>query len=270
MKHLRSIGQKLRPSSTFKLKLPELRREKKAESFYLSKSWRTFIGGVIKQRGKRCQHCGATGVRIFGDHIRELSDGGEPLHPLNIQLLCGACHSHKTAAARRWRAANPRPWAGNRIRFAHTRMDTTLVCGPACAGKTTYVRKNMRAGDLVVDLDALWSALSFGATMHDTPESNFPFACEARDAVYRRIAQGSATPGHRCWVIAGAPTSKQRYDIAQATRASRFVVLDTPAEVCIARLRASQDPRPRNEMIVAITRWWSQYEPDHSDGRFRD
>lgn len=265
---LRSLGQKLRPSSSAKLKtIDRARREKKVESFYVSSAWKTFIARVIAQRGRRCEGCGAQGCRIFGDHIRELTDGGEALEPSNIQLLCGSCHTTKTAAAKRMRSANPRPTASTNIRFAHTRMDTTLVCGPSRAGKNTYVKKHMTKGDLVVDLDALWSALS-GSQTHDTPEANFPFACEARDAVYKRIAQGSPTPGHRCWIITQAATSKARYEIAQATRASRFVVLATPADVCIERLVTSNDPRPRSEMVAAIHRWWSEYEPDQSGGRF--
>jgi 5-methylcytosine-specific restriction enzyme A len=38
-------------------------------------------------------------VRIFGDHIIELKDGGAPLDPSNIMLLCPTCHARKTAKA---------------------------------------------------------------------------------------------------------------------------------------------------------------------------
>lgn len=99
---LRTIGQKLRPSSRVLVRLPE----KKAEGFYLSPEWRVLMDTIIKARGRRCEdpdHDPAkprTGIRIFGDHIRERKDGGAPLDPRNVMLRCGACHTRKTAAER--------------------------------------------------------------------------------------------------------------------------------------------------------------------------
>jgi len=78
---------------------------KKADSFYRSTEWTTLIASVIEERGRHCQECGRTGTRIFGDHIKELRDGGAPLDRRNIRLLCGSCHSKKTAAARAARMA---------------------------------------------------------------------------------------------------------------------------------------------------------------------
>lgn len=39
-------------------------------------------------------------MRIYGDHIRELRDGGQPFDPSNIQLLDAGCHNTKTIAER--------------------------------------------------------------------------------------------------------------------------------------------------------------------------
>ena len=79
---------------------------KKAAPLYASPEWRSLIASIIAERGRRCEdpaHDPArprAGVRLFGDHIRELADGGALLDRRNIMLLCGACHSRKTAAAR--------------------------------------------------------------------------------------------------------------------------------------------------------------------------
>ncbi len=40
---------------------------------------------------------------LIGDHIVERKDGGADFDPLNVRLLCAACHNRKTAAARRTR-----------------------------------------------------------------------------------------------------------------------------------------------------------------------
>jgi len=78
---------------------------KRAAPFYLTPEWRRLIATILNQRGPRCEQCGRTGTRLFGDHIIELQDGGAPLDPSNIQMLCGSCHSHKTLAARAARFA---------------------------------------------------------------------------------------------------------------------------------------------------------------------
>jgi 5-methylcytosine-specific restriction protein A len=73
---------------------------KQTEPFYLSPEWRALMAAIIKARGRRCQQCGRTDCRVFGDHVVELRDGGTPLDPSNILLRCGSCHSAKTARVR--------------------------------------------------------------------------------------------------------------------------------------------------------------------------
>lgn len=73
---------------------------KVADEFYTSSAWRALLRSIIAERGRRCEKCGKTGVRIYGDHIVELKDGGAPLDRRNCQLLCASCHTRKTAAER--------------------------------------------------------------------------------------------------------------------------------------------------------------------------
>lgn len=80
---------------------------KKAEPFYLTPAWRKLIAEIIEKRGRICQHCGKKGCRIFGDHVEELKDGGEALDESNVELLCGGCHTRKTAKARAARMQAP-------------------------------------------------------------------------------------------------------------------------------------------------------------------
>lgn len=82
---------------------------KKADPFYLSPEWRKLMGEIIAERGRRCEECGRTGTRIFGDHIIELQDGGAPLDKANVMCRCGSCHTRKTAASRARRMADRLP-----------------------------------------------------------------------------------------------------------------------------------------------------------------
>jgi 5-methylcytosine-specific restriction protein A len=100
---LRTLGSKLQPSQQFKVKQPP----KLTKAFYLGSVWRTFINDLIARRGRRCEVCGRTHCRIFGDHTVELKDGGAPLEAANVKLLCGSCHTSKTIAARQARLARP-------------------------------------------------------------------------------------------------------------------------------------------------------------------
>lgn len=78
---------------------------KRADPFYLTPEWRKLMGEIIAERGRRCEECGRTRTRIFGDHIIEMQDGGALLDRRNIRCLCGSCHSAKTAASRAKRMA---------------------------------------------------------------------------------------------------------------------------------------------------------------------
>ena len=74
--------------------------EKQAAAFYSTAEWRELVARLKRTRGERCEKCPRHHVRLFGDHITELEDGGAPLDARNVQLLCGSCHTAKTVRAR--------------------------------------------------------------------------------------------------------------------------------------------------------------------------
>jgi 5-methylcytosine-specific restriction enzyme A len=82
---------------------------KRAEPFYVGADWKQLMRQIIKQRGRACEdprHDPARprlGVRLLGDHVVELRDGGARLDPRNVMLRCYACHARKTADERQRR-----------------------------------------------------------------------------------------------------------------------------------------------------------------------
>lgn len=103
MTRLRSLGARVATVDARRVRPAP----KRAAAFYLTAAWRALVERLIEERGRRCERCGRTGCRIFGDHMVELEDGGEPLEPSNVQLLCGSCHTTKTAASRAARIPAP-------------------------------------------------------------------------------------------------------------------------------------------------------------------
>jgi 5-methylcytosine-specific restriction protein A len=98
---LTTLGKRVPPAS---LRLPK--PLKMADPIYGSAEWRALIARIIAVRGRRCEdpRCAkpdrGAGGRVYGDHIKELRDGGALLDPSNVMLRCGACHTIKTNAER--------------------------------------------------------------------------------------------------------------------------------------------------------------------------
>lgn len=86
-------------------------RPKQIDAVYHSREWVALRAAIIKQRGRRCEDPQCTtanrgvGGQIYGDHVVELSDGGQLLDPCNVMLRCPSCHTRKTLAARAERMA---------------------------------------------------------------------------------------------------------------------------------------------------------------------
>lgn len=78
------------------------RAPKVADSFYSSTEWRSLMRDIYARRGRWCEDCGAggRGVRLYGDHIKEIRDGGAKLDPMNVRIRCAKCHGRKTAIER--------------------------------------------------------------------------------------------------------------------------------------------------------------------------
>ncbi|MFH0902330.1 MAG: AAA family ATPase [Pseudomonadota bacterium] len=142
------------------------------------------------------------------------------------------------------------------------RPKVTVVCGPPASGKTTYVRKWAQAGDLIVDVDTLYEALS-GLPMYDRPKELLSFVCEARDAVIQRLKRHSDVG--RAWIITSAPRMATRNSFRLAFAAT-VIVLEVALNECTRRI--DQDERRRGQLgewHLLVKEWWQNYEPNAAD-----
>lgn len=77
-------------------------------------------------------------------------------------------------------------------------MVITVVTGPPCSGKTTYVRTHAKPGDIVIDFDLIAQALG-SATPHDHSSAVRHVTIQAR-----RAAIGAALTVHHqtpVWIV---------------------------------------------------------------------
>lgn len=72
----------------------------------------------------------------------------------------------------------------------------TVVSGPPCAGKTTYVRQHAAPGDLVLDFDAL--AVALGSP---DPHEHPPAVAAAAHVAYRAVLREGLPAGGRAWIV---------------------------------------------------------------------
>lgn len=127
-------------------------------------------------------------------------------------------------------------------------MTITVVVGPPCSGKSTFVTEHATEGDVVVDFDKL--AAAFGSsTAHDAPYAIRSVTHAAREAAIDRILDGIDSDA---WIIHSSPTPDwmNRYE----TAGGHIETLDPGIDVCLTR--ASEDGRPQ-WTEDAINRWYA-------------
>ncbi len=178
------------------------------------------------------------------DHIiPKRAGGGDSMD--NLQALCRACHNRKTRVDTR-----------RKVKLGPSLIPVTIVAGPPGAGKTTYVEERAKWGDLIVDVDALFVALS-GQAWYEKPEVLLSFVLEARDAVLARLSTGSQV--RHAWVIT-SQADRDKLAALRDTLGAQLVVLEIDALECVRRI--SQDERradriPQWQELVRA--WWRKY-----------
>ena len=224
-------------------------RDNRAEEFYKSRQWVAVRQQALVRDNYLCQECLKQGRITKANTVHHKAsikeDWSKRLQPDNLVSLCADCH--------------------NRLHAGESKMawttQVTIVCGPPGSGKTRYVREHAVRGDLILDVDALYMALS-GLDWYDKPDELLPFVAEARDAVIRRLERPSEVK--RAWVITTGAKKHERDALARRLRA-KVVVLDVPAEECLRRI--ANDERRAHQLEKwhrLVDEWWREYEETES------
>lgn len=217
-----------------------------AMRLYQSPEWQALRLGLIQSRGLLCQKCGrlvTDETKLIGHHIQELTpenvtDPNIALNPDNIELICDKCHNEE------------------HHRFGHRSQVIYIVYGAPCSGKTTLVNQMRNRGDVIVDMDKLYSAVS-GCALYDKPDSIKAVVFRARDVLLDCLRTRTGK-WNKAFIIGGYPYRLQRDELAMRMGAELIYCRST-LEECLAR--AEERGAFAADWRRYIRRWFDEYEP---------
>ena len=137
-------------------------------------------------------------------------------------------------------------------RFCYSQKKVYYIWGAPCSGKNTFVMQSKAANDLLVDMDALWQAVTGGEKYYkpDALKSNV-FAL--RDTLLDQI-KTRAGKWQTAYVLSTEPRKAARMRVCAAIGAEP-IYIEASREQAIARLQAD----PEREKFVPQ---WTNYIDD--------
>lgn len=223
-------------------------------TFYRSKEWRGLLQQLKIERVNDdgviiCEHCGKPILRAYdliGHHKTELTednvnDYNISLNPNNIAFVHHRCHNliHN--------------------KLGYSVRGVFIVYGAPFAGKTTWVNANRNDGDIIVNIDNIWQAIS-GCERYTKPNRLKAVAFRTRDslmdAVKYRLGKWA-----NAYIVGGYPLQSERERLAREMGAKE-IYIEATEEACIERMR--NDERCQDvsaEYEGYIREWFRLYTP---------
>lgn len=123
-----------------------------------------------------------------------------------------------------------------------------IITGPPCGGKSTYIGKHAKRGDLIVDYDEL--AMTLGCAEKWNPVGIVQRATQKARAAAIKAATNN--PKAESWIIQSRLSEELRKEYESL--GAEIVEIDPGKETCIER--AKRDGRPKN-IFLAIEGWYA-------------
>lgn len=228
------------------------------DTFYHSKEWlnltrylrleRVGVDGYLT-----CWHCGKPIVNAYDaicHHTIFLTEENVnnteiSLNPNLIKIVHHKCHNH----------------IHNKL--GYVRPEVYLVYGSPLSGKSSYVDSVIVPGDLLIDIDKIWQAVS-GQTTYSKPKTLNPVVFGIRDYLLDSVRMRRGR-WNNAYIVGGYPLISERERICRALGA-REIYIESTREECIARLAVCEDERKEHleEWEGYINEWWRRYAPDET------
>lgn len=218
-----------------------------AKTLYASREWIELRRNLIIERGPVCQECGTVMVdtsKLIGHHTvtltpQNVTDPKVTLNPALIRLVCHDCHNKQ-----------PHHFCRSKQRSVY------LVYGSPCSGKMAIVNQMAERGDMILDIDSLFQAIS-GMGMHDKPNNLrfnvFALRDKMLDMIKTRYGEW-----HDAYIIGGYPSKGERERLAVELGAE-LIYCESTIDEC--NQRALADQVRGKEWAKWIEKWWRDFEP---------
>ena len=214
----------------------------KLHKFYCSKPWRELSYNLKIERGGKCERTGEVFTdmsQLIGHHKEELNeinvdDANISLNPENIEIISFKEHNKEHR------------------RFGN-KQNVYIVYGSPLSGKSTMVKELMQYGDIVLDLDEIWQAVSFQEQYikpNNLRFNIFKIRDDILDQIKRRYGNW-----YNCYIIGGYPDKHERKRLADSLGAE-LIYCESTKQECIDRLNKSEKPI---QWLEYIEDWWEKY-----------
>lgn len=218
------------------------------KNFYASDKWINFRLLLISQRGNKCERCKKIIVRsieIIGHHKEELtpenvSDYDISLNPDKVELICRSCHDEE------------------HNRFGHkVKHNVYIVYGAPLSGKKTFVNQSITRGDMVIDIDRLYEAISM-LPSYDKPNNLFSNVINIHNALIDNVKTRYGK-WNDCYLVGGYADKYKREKMANDLGAE-LIFCDTSKEECLNRLSIDEERKyRRDEWREFIEKWFDNH-----------
>jgi len=137
-------------------------------------------------------------------------------------------------------------------------MNVTLVSGPPCAGKSTYVMERRDVRDVVLDFDDVCEQQ--GGQRYDRSPGILAAAAARFQELVGDLALNVGEPGE-AWIVTTSPRRWQRKRYRDTIGVWRSIVLLVEQDELIRRAELE---RPL-EWAAFVPKWFAEYQPDPFD-----
>ena len=139
-----------------------------------------------------------------------------------------------------------------------------IVTGPPGAGKNTYVINHFCEGDVLIDLDAIYSCLTQTEAHKEKDSTILTMSLDVRRFLYdyvRRYVQGRSV-----WIVACLPNGRKREMLARTFRDAVVYLLNPGKKACLKHIENDKTRTYSSEYASKIVdEWYSSFSPSRID-----
>lgn len=139
-----------------------------------------------------------------------------------------------------------------------------LICGSAGAGKNHYVAQRFKDGDVIVDFDKLYTAVTGQDKYAERSPEMIKVISQTRLALLDELMHVKS--GGTVWAIMCLPEGRRREFMARRLRSAEQILILPTLETCIEHICKDEAVEGQQEYRKQVAReWYKNYTPSAKD-----